>query len=54
MPALHGRLPPRRGGAGVRKPPGKETASRKDAYQNKATPDFVAQSLMNFRRIIAN
>jgi len=24
------------------------------AYQNKATPDFVAQSLMNFRRIIAN
>jgi hypothetical protein len=24
------------------------------AYQNKATPDFVAQSLINFRRIIAN
>jgi hypothetical protein len=24
------------------------------AYQNKATPDFVAQSLVNFRRIIAN
>ncbi|MGA8170013.1 MAG: phage head-tail connector protein [Methylocystis sp.] len=24
------------------------------AYQNTATPDFVARSLMNFRRIIAN
>jgi hypothetical protein len=32
MPALHGHLPSRRDGAGVRKPPGKETASRKGAY----------------------
>jgi hypothetical protein len=29
MPALHGRLPPGVGGAGVRKPPKKETASWK-------------------------
>ena len=31
MPALHGDLPSRRDGAGVRKPLGKETASRKGA-----------------------
>jgi hypothetical protein len=32
MPALHGHLPSRRDGAGVRKPPRKETASRTGAY----------------------
>ena len=33
IPALHGHLPSRREGAGVRKPPGKETASRKGAIR---------------------
>ena len=32
MPALPGRVPSRGSGAGVRKPPKKETASRKGAY----------------------
>jgi hypothetical protein len=32
MPALRGQLPSRRSGAAVRKPPKKETASRKGAF----------------------
>ena len=43
MPALHRGLPSGRDGAGVRKPPRKETASRKGAYPPRALWGFESR-----------